>query len=166
MRILTIFFFIFLSACELLPTPENGAKKAVRDRLIDPDSGKFELVITGTNPENYCGLVNGKNRFGAYTGAKPFIYEKSVGTVTLLDSEIREADFQSYYIGLRHATIEDLAEKDVEIQNKCLFPKKWKEICGTDIGVSDGGEYCKGWLEGVSSKYDFLKSKFGAKSPY
>lgn len=46
------------------------AKKAVLFKLIDPESGRFRsLSVQGGE---VCGEVNGKNKFGGYTGFQTF----------------------------------------------------------------------------------------------
>lgn len=48
---------------------------AVKDRLKDPYSAKFESVKKQKNGA-VCGEVNSKNLYGAYTGRKPFVIWK------------------------------------------------------------------------------------------
>jgi hypothetical protein len=58
------------------------ARKRVAESLKDPDSAKFgphfyrkiALAGLGKPADVICGTVNGKNSFGAYTGAKTFVY--------------------------------------------------------------------------------------------
>ena len=50
------------------------ARKAVRDKLKDPDSARFTNLIRLTNEKSdaVCGLVNSKNSFGGYAGNEWF----------------------------------------------------------------------------------------------
>lgn len=59
-----------LAACERGAVAE--VKQAVAAQQRDPDSAKFTDVRQGR--ENWvCGLVNGKNAFGAYAGPRRFV---------------------------------------------------------------------------------------------
>lgn len=77
-----------LSACEspygklieerpapLSPAEEATAKKAVAERLIDPDSASFRNIRgknlsfdSGTVLKQVCGEINSKNRMGGFSG--------------------------------------------------------------------------------------------------
>ena len=58
----------------------SGIKNAVAAQLKDPDSAQFRS-ITGSG-DTYCGEVNARNSFGAYTGYRPFVVQ---GRVVLLE---------------------------------------------------------------------------------
>lgn len=69
---------LFLSACNQEPpygSPEYiiaDAQKEVASKLKDPSSAQFSDVrISETGA--VCGKVNGKNSFGAYSGAESFV---------------------------------------------------------------------------------------------
>lgn len=49
---------------------EEGAKKAVLDSLIDPDSAKFGEFVSEIKDgeQKGCLIVNSRNSFGGYTG--------------------------------------------------------------------------------------------------
>lgn len=51
----------------------SDAKKAVEERLIDPDSVKYKNV-TSYSEGIVCGDVNAKNKMGGYVGYQAFIY--------------------------------------------------------------------------------------------
>lgn len=69
------------------------AQKIIKERLFDPYSVRFENtaaragVDRAGKPERLvCGSYNAKNRYGAYIGAKRFVYvpsEKAVYTVQI-----------------------------------------------------------------------------------
>lgn len=70
---------LFLGACTAEPTlgtPEYVQKEAQKDvaaKLKDPSSAQFSDVrISETGA--VCGKVNGKNSYGAYSGAVSFVY--------------------------------------------------------------------------------------------
>lgn len=52
-------------------------QSAVREGLIDPTSPLFKLGPQITASKRYCGLVNGKNRFGGFTGFTSFSVQVS-----------------------------------------------------------------------------------------
>lgn len=65
-------------------------KVAVKRRLRDPDSAKFDHLALGTDAtgaEAACGTVNSKNGFGGYSGALAFVVPAS--GAALLESEGR-----------------------------------------------------------------------------
>lgn len=49
------------------------AKAAVGEQLKDPESAKFSEIGV-PRPGVVCGKVNGKNSYGAYSGAERFVY--------------------------------------------------------------------------------------------
>lgn len=52
------------------------ARMAVEDQLRDPSSAQFSGVIVSrvSGLPVVCGLVNARNGFGGYVGARPFIF--------------------------------------------------------------------------------------------
>lgn len=68
----------------------DRARAAVADRLKDPDSAKFRnerKVADG----GFCGEVNGKNGFGAYSGFAPFFAMKRPdGFDVMIDSALSD----------------------------------------------------------------------------
>jgi hypothetical protein len=82
-----------------LTAPEKAMiREAVSDQFLDPDSAKFRWLPLPAklNGGVYCGSVNAKNGFGAYTGYKPFavVLEVKGGAVTKAISltTVREYD--------------------------------------------------------------------------
>lgn len=63
---------------------ESEIKKAVLERLKDPDSAKFGEITIGE--ENACATVNAKNAMGGYTGDKQFALSKMSGKWVALDT--------------------------------------------------------------------------------
>lgn len=83
-----LFFLVFSVAAGLaLAQPSDSAvfsraKKAASAGLIDPYSVRFEelRVVKRDSSDGtayVCGTFNAKNRLGAYTGAKPFLFVDS-----------------------------------------------------------------------------------------
>lgn len=60
-----------------LSAEQNTAVQgAVKSRLSDPDSARFGGYALATRPTGIrlvCGWVNAKNRFGGYTGNRPYM---------------------------------------------------------------------------------------------
>lgn len=131
LKISLALIFISISGCKYMPTPENKAKQAVADVLIDPDSAKFESISEGAKEGDYCGFVNGKNRVGAYAGASPFIYQSASGKVSSIRELPTDSDFRSYKAALRVG--EDGAEIYWKLHNGCKFPEKYAEVCNKPL---------------------------------
>lgn len=62
------------------------AREFVQNRLKDPDSAQFR------NQKGFCGEVNSKNGFGAYTGFKKFIAASPDLIVT--ETDMKPNEFQ------------------------------------------------------------------------
>jgi hypothetical protein len=66
------------TASDLFPQEKTAIMAAVKHDLKDPDTAKFKWpkLADKINPkhfvDSYCGLVNAKNSYGAYTGFEPF----------------------------------------------------------------------------------------------
>ncbi|HGN9467115.1 TPA: hypothetical protein ACK0LO_000258 [Providencia stuartii] len=80
------------NARDLTQAEITAVENAVRDEMKDPDAAKFyhgDFLKTKTN-SLYCGMVNGKNSYGGYTGKKLFsvlIIEKDDGGVGALSMD-------------------------------------------------------------------------------
>ncbi|MDD9221540.1 hypothetical protein [Enterobacter kobei] len=75
--ICSVFFLIIMNgafARELLPEEVTAVESTVKQGLKDPYSAHFELGDFPETDKNslYCGLVNAKNSYGAYTGNQLF----------------------------------------------------------------------------------------------
>lgn len=96
--LLTILFSIFLMGCSSEKTKaiqeaqmheikENRiAREFVQNRLKDPDSAQFR------NQKGFCGEVNSKNGFGAYTGFKKFIAASS--DLIVMEADMKPNEFK------------------------------------------------------------------------
>lgn len=56
-----------------LAEPRRLCSAAIAPMLKDPPSLRIEGMHTGLQPGEYNLLVNAKNSYGGYTGAKPFV---------------------------------------------------------------------------------------------
>jgi|SRR5437868_3317572 hypothetical protein len=99
---------LLLSACGQsdIDTAEGG----IRAILKDPDSAIFSRVqiadrLKGGDPTVVCGVVNAKNSFGGYAGARRFYVMLSEGTAEM------EPDSDS------HDQVDDLSRQ--------LFERQW-----------------------------------------
>lgn len=82
MRQLFVMIVGLLAACSPPPSEEErrieAAKAAVAAELRDPTSPIFSKIVAAPSPgQEVCGLVNGKNSFGAYAGPERFIWTPS-----------------------------------------------------------------------------------------
>ena len=65
-----------LTPVSLSHAQQKVVRTGVAQELKDPEAARFTKIIAGRGAKGsitVCGLVNGKNSYGAYTGAKPFI---------------------------------------------------------------------------------------------
>lgn len=82
------------------PTQEDSMRigeQAIRQRMLDPEAAKIEwpyLFTSGTLSSMFgkptagfwtCGLINGKNRYGGYSGQTWFLIMINDGVVNSLD---------------------------------------------------------------------------------
>lgn len=74
LALLCFSFSLSSYARELLPEEKIAVESVIRETMKDPDAAKFYHGDFPETDENilYCGLVNGKNSYGAYTGKKLF----------------------------------------------------------------------------------------------
>ena len=83
---------------ECIPASDQdvaGIRLSLDSFFADAPAVRFkDVCISQSNPfrktkRGFCGLVNAKNQFGAYTGYTPFMYlegSKSAGVVTNTDA--------------------------------------------------------------------------------
>ena len=62
-----------LLAALILTAPQTMCLDAIRPSLKDPESARVEAVHPGLKPGEINMLVNAKNSYGAYAGAKPYV---------------------------------------------------------------------------------------------
>lgn len=71
--VLTLALFATLAHADELSEPRRLCSAAIKSMLKDPESLRIEGMHTGLQPGQYNLLVNAKNSYGGYTGAKPFV---------------------------------------------------------------------------------------------
>lgn len=116
MRIWVLGLAALLGSCTSRDQREaEQAKALVAAKLKDPESAKFTDVrmFLGTT----CGMVNGKNSFGAYSGA-----EKFIGSRLRSDSENLEAMLSNTPAGKEYHAIDE-------------FDKSWAKCQGEGAPV-------------------------------
>jgi hypothetical protein len=93
-KLASVLLALLLGGCQALTSyrDEEKAKEAVAKLLIDPSSAAFmKIEVRGGH---VCGLVNGKNRTGAYVGFKKFMVDMS-GWKAQIDPEMDFGDLLS-----------------------------------------------------------------------
>lgn len=72
----------------------------VRKVMKDPESARFGRHVAGRDPEGtivVCGMVNGKNSYGGYTGEKPYMAEIKAGNVGVIGIGAVETEVSAYF---------------------------------------------------------------------
>lgn len=140
---------VLASSCDRIPgTPEFAARREIKAAAFDP--GAVQIRYIGSSADAVCGEMNGKNRMGAYVGFTPFIYERTLGMLSIYQgapsvSDLRMAGYMS-----------DGPEQDnafLEIGLKCQFPDDWKEKC-MRLGagpVVENKAFCDAWKAGKAA---------------
>ncbi|WP_374472184.1 hypothetical protein [Arenimonas sp.] len=146
-----------LAGCEQFPGVVNDAKREVRRNLIDPSSAEFESVYQNSNTGAVCGLVNAKNRMGAYVGATPFVYEEGSGA-TLVHEPPRERDFERYFEMIRYSEASDY----LALEDQCRAAALWQEKCESSI-YPITNKYCLLVIEGKSMLEVYEAAKHNLK---
>ena len=141
--ILVLIGFLLLAMFLFKDKLKNGAlfdefsapKETVRQRMNDPESANFSEVFNAKEDNKVCGFVNGKNKFGAYVGSKPFIYDKLTKDVDFVEDEIAtDQDFITYYESVGK---EDFQEQFLVLSNKCNSLNEFYKTC---LGVEKQSE--------------------------
>jgi hypothetical protein len=95
-----------VSGCSMFPGTqanlEKRAREAARLSLFDADTARFQHLqeVDGSGGRLLCGLINAKNKMGAYTGFVRFIADRSTGTI-VIDPEEESGDSQREFNVLR-----------------------------------------------------------------
>ncbi len=70
--IVELMFATAIAARPLAEIEKKEIANAVTEGFLDPEGARFKWPMLNDDTV-YCGLVNGKNGFGAFTGYKPFM---------------------------------------------------------------------------------------------
>ena len=91
MRFVLALFFILGAAAaharELTDEEKGVIAEVVRRDFKDPDSAQFRWLPFQDKPGGlYCGMVNGRNSYGAYVGFSPYsvVVDAAAGKVTAM----------------------------------------------------------------------------------
>ncbi len=142
---------ITLAGCGPLPgTPKAKARHAILQMVFDPGAAK--IVFLNQTDSAVCGSVNGKNRMGAYVGATPFIYDRSLDMLSVYAGAPEASDVR--YLADTSAEDPEWKTRLEELSEKCRFPENWKNQCGIPSPASADPGICKGVLGSVE---DFRK---------
>jgi len=71
---ITFFIVIKINKSSKYSDFYDGAEKAVKQKLIDPDSSRIRNISVMT--DGYCGEANSKNQFGIYSEYRRFYVRK------------------------------------------------------------------------------------------
>lgn len=94
-----ILIVVTLAGCETRSVAD--AKKAVEDKLKDPESAQFKEITKTNTPDQplICGKYNAKNAMGGYVGFRTFMYFK--GRIYMSDDELSSIELSTCCMTLR-----------------------------------------------------------------
>lgn len=98
------------------------AKAAVSRKLTDPASARFSDLFQAAGPAGasvICGMVDVKNRAGAYAGAKAFIYLPAERLAVLMFNEVADPEPASYGLQAYCSYCANADHADAEIRTSC-----------------------------------------------
>lgn len=83
----------------LTSTEQTLVEESVRAQALDPESAKFRHNTFDTTADQYCGLVNMKNKMGGYNGYRVFQLRidktggviKAVTKTSIVETDNRDA---------------------------------------------------------------------------
>lgn len=97
----SVIVVMFLAGCHWSPGSESSrireAQEVVARELRDPGSAQFRdvrEVELDNGMLAYCGEVNGKNAFGAYSGYRAFVLRRGTN-VALQPASVEDGDYRS-----------------------------------------------------------------------
>lgn len=76
-HVIALALFAVTVHADELAQPRALCSEAIASTLKDPPSLRIEGMHTGLRPGEYNLMVNAKNSYGGYTGAKPFVCQLS-----------------------------------------------------------------------------------------
>ena len=118
----------------------QNIEKAVKAVLNDPDSAKISKVVQGVDAGIFCGLVNAKNKFGAYVGDTPFMYHTETNQVEFLsDEKATDYDFKRY---AESANTENFQQEYEALKKKCTSLSDYSKRCFGVEGDFDNHPLC------------------------
>ena len=80
---------------------KDAVEASIKDRLFDGDSARWRWPERIEGQDFYCGFVNAKNSYGAYTGFKPFMVMLVQGTKGWFSAFVGVGDTENAEIAVR-----------------------------------------------------------------
>jgi hypothetical protein len=147
---------------------KHQAQEVVRQRLKDPDSARFRDVRivdhstkAGSSIRVACGLVNGKNSYGAYSGYSHFIYvleHRYSGTDARMAGSTKR--YKPGFVAILHnadAEPPAICSPDSVLEED-VVDYGWTDPCETGVGTY-GSEI---WIRSELSRQGFNRSEICA----
>lgn len=99
MRKVILLTAVLLASCQ--QSPEKQAKAALKSLMYDVESARFDGVQRLAAPaprtgDLICGLVNGKNKVGAYVGFRRFLAYPAEGIAVVDPDEVSGQDQRDF----------------------------------------------------------------------
>jgi hypothetical protein len=117
---------------------EHEAKEAIRRILLDPESGQFTDVFVNKQNDAVCGMVNGKNRFGAYAGSLPFMYHTAGDQKrAFILSVPSDEEFETHALSVRSWN-----NNSDDLFQRCRELPEWESACGRKVTLARSPRYC------------------------
>jgi hypothetical protein len=125
----------------------NQAHHDVAQVLRDPSSARFSNEAKGPTGA-VCGEVNGKNGFGGYADATPFIYTAD-HQVKVYGDELKASNMDQLLSG--SLALEEFSKISGKIQADCDFVATWKDQCPVAYLTLFTGkkDFCDAYKKGI-----------------
>jgi hypothetical protein len=120
---------VLLSGCD------TQAHRAIAEMLRDPSSARFSHEVHSKDG-SLCGSVDGKNGFGAYSGASPYVY--SDGTVNIYGDNLKGTNIDTLLSS--YSSKEEFSEISQKIRSDCEFVAAWKQHCSVGASIFEDKE--------------------------
>lgn len=130
------------SACDRMPgTDEYRVRQELSGYLLDPGSAKITILKKEGNA--ICGVVNAKNRMGAYVGSTPFLIDGDYPSPVLW----QEPTVSDYSTWSRDGSSSAGHEAYERLENGCAFKARWSKSCSAESAAAlvYNEDLCKAW---------------------
>ena len=158
--LLLLLVYVFaLAACDSASF-YNPLKKAVREKLKDPDSAKFgDPVVLGNRA---CISVNAKNSYGGYTGSKYTHLKRISSDNWYVESMEGESECSESVLSQKLSI--DKANEDAEIALLKLMKEKKLTEAEVDSVYSIKDKACSDLANGILAKIRRANDSSGEES--
>lgn len=125
----------------------SQAHHDVAQVLRDPSSARFSNEVKGPAGA-VCGTVTGKNGFGGYADATPFVYTAE-RQVRLYGDELKASNMDQLLAG--GMALDDFSAITRKIESDCEFVATWARECpvGYDRLFAGKKEFCQAFAKGI-----------------